>query len=82
MCISRSPTSPFIGSAISGVSTASFSAVIIRQGRLSILCGRPSARSQFRVKFRYQLIPPVKPVRWKVETKKSSSAGVRKASGS
>ena len=36
----------------------------------------PSLRSQLRVKLRYQLMPPVKPVRVKVSTKYFSLLGV------
>ena len=43
----------------------------------SIRRGRPSAFSQLRVKLRYQLIPPVKPVRLKASTNTASSSDDR-----
>ena len=63
-------------SAAEGGSTASSSAITISEGTFT-LSSMPSARRQLRVKLRYQLMPPVKPVRWKVSTKTASSSSVR-----
>src|SRR4029077_10849430 len=64
---SRSGTSFSMPSAEDGGSTASFSAMIISDGTLT-LWSSPLARCQLREKLRYQLMPPVKPVFVNVST--------------
>src|SRR5205814_3244388 len=64
---SRSGTNFSMPSAADGGSTASFSAMIISDGTRTVWSS-PSERCQLRVKLRYQLMPPVKPVFVKVST--------------
>src|SRR5204863_6763820 len=63
-------------SAADGGSTASFSAMIISDGTLTVWSS-PSERCQLREKLRYQLMPPVKPVLVKVSTNTFFSSGER-----
>ena len=63
-------------SAADGGSTASFSAMIISAGTRTTWSSS-AQRSQLRVKLRYQLMPPVKPVRRKVSTKTCFSSADR-----
>src|ERR1700723_2530750 len=58
---SRSGTILSMPSAADGGSTASFSAMIISDGTRTVWSS-PAERCQLREKFRYQLMPPVKPV--------------------
>ncbi len=62
-------------SAADGGRTVSFSAMTIREGTFTWSV-RPSERCQLRVKLRYQLMPPVKPVRSKVSTNAAISSPV------
>ena len=73
---SRSGTRSSMPSAILGDSTTSSSAMIISEGTFTLYSSSADC-SQLRVKLRYQLMPPVKPVRVKVSTKIFSSSGVQ-----
>src|SRR5215475_9962453 len=73
---SRSGTSFSMPSAADGGSTASFSAMIISDGTLT-LWSRPLERCQLREKLRYQLMPPVKPVLVNVSTNTFFSSAER-----
>src|SRR5579871_5170934 len=65
---SRSGTKRSMPSAMAGDRTTSSSAITIRPGTRTF-CSIVPLRSQLREKLRYQLMPPVKPVRVKVSTK-------------
>ena len=66
--ISRSGTSSRIASARSGRRAASYSAVTINERTGIRAAAISGVVSQFRSRLRYQLIPPVNPVRAKAST--------------
>src|SRR6185312_2563879 len=78
---SRSGTKRSMPSAIAGESTTSSSAMIIRPGTCT-RCSMVPLSTQLRVKLRYQLMPPVKPVFSNVSMKNcSSSLGISSSPG-